>query len=100
MNTGKTRFKKGNTFGGRKPMPKEAKKALSEATPEAIKTLISLLKDKDHSIRLKASIELINREYGKPKESHSITGDPDNPISIICQGIDLKKLPRENLPKK
>lgn len=84
----KNLFQKGNKLGGRKAMPEEYKQALSEATPKAIATLVKLMDDKDSSVRLRASIEIINRELGKPKENVEVTGKDGG--SIIINYPDAK----------
>ena len=90
MNTGRTRFKKGNKGGGRKPIPDELKQQLSEAVPDAIKRLKELAKSKDEAIALKASIYLINREFGKPRETHAVLGAEGLPLSIKVEVIEKK----------
>lgn len=62
------RFKQGNKAGGRKKMSVEEKtfiEQLKESAPEALSTLLEILKDKNAktSDRLKASIFIIESAY-------------------------------------
>lgn len=56
--------KSGNP-GGRPKMPPELKKAFQDVTPEALDTLVLIMRTGEESNRLKAAGEIIDRGYGK-----------------------------------
>ena len=68
----------GNPSGRPKENP-EAKEILKAATVEAAKKLVGLLESKNEKIVLTASIEILNRTQGKPRESvdMNLTGGLD-----------------------
>ena len=47
---------------------KEAMRLAREATPEAMRTLIELLKDEDPKVRAVAANAILDRSMGKPKD--------------------------------
>lgn len=69
-------FQKGNPGGGRKKIPANIKKAFEEATPEAVQTLIDLMRNSsDDNVRLKAAKEICDRHLGKPVQPIGNDGD-------------------------
>jgi hypothetical protein len=63
----KYQWKKGDTPnpGGRRPIPEEVKRALIEATPEATRVLLDLLRSDNEKIRIQAVQVIYDRAYGK-----------------------------------
>jgi hypothetical protein len=67
----KGRFAKGNTTGGRKPLPDEFKAVCRENALPALLTMVEIYQDKeqDANKRIAAGKLIIEYAYGKPKES-------------------------------
>lgn len=55
--------------GGRPKIDEEVKAILKAATPNAARTLVELLDDKDAKIRLRASELVLDRVYGKATQA-------------------------------
>jgi hypothetical protein len=63
-------FGKGNPGGGRPKMPDDLKEAFKAAAPEALATLLNVMRNGDKgSDRVKASEAILDRGYGKPVQS-------------------------------
>jgi hypothetical protein len=77
----KGRFAKGNTTGGRKPLPDEFKAVCRENALPALLTMVEIYQDKeqDANKRIAAGKVIIEYAYGKPKESvdlmHELVGE-------------------------
>ena len=97
MNTGKTRFKKGKS-GNPNGRPKKGQEQLNleklcrEKTPEALGTILSIMQDGENERnKLSAAQYIIDRGWGKAKETVSLT-DPDGGAAKIIHEIILRPL--------
>lgn len=63
-------FQKGQSGnpGGRPKMPKELSTKLKEMAPAAFNRVCELMKSTDERVALAASKEIMDREWGRPKE--------------------------------
>lgn len=61
------RFTKGNNCGGRKKLPSDFAEAVKSVSAEALEVLVSIMRDKKApaASRVKASVTIIERAYGK-----------------------------------
>lgn len=81
----------GRKTGGRvKGVPNKATrdiKALAQKhTPEALKTLVSIMKASDSdAARVAASKELLDRAYGKPAQA--VTGEGGGPVALAISWL-------------
>jgi len=68
------RFVKGNKSGGRPTLPKEMVEMCRAATPDAINTLMSIMRNtkSNKRERIMASTALLDRAYGKPQAMPSV----------------------------
>ena len=88
----KGRFTKGNTGGGRKPMPKAMKEMAQEYAPRAMQFAFEVMENENEktAYRLEAAKLIIERAYGKPTQEVNaalnysggdfvleLVGDPD-----------------------
>src|SRR6476646_474893 len=66
-----TRFGKGWKGGGRKPIPEDVKEMARALTPDAIKALGEIVKDKNTppAARVSAATAILDRAYGKPAQT-------------------------------
>ena len=71
--------------GGRDKLPAEVRARLLYVTPEAVQTIIEIMRDKRVSakVRLTAAQEILNRVYGRPVQAHDLSGGGDQIIKII-----------------
>ena len=76
------KFLPGNKSGGRKPIPDDVKKMLSDAAPDAVNLLIEVMKDagKEDKLRVQCAETIIERVYGK------------NPQPIITDGEGILRV--------
>lgn len=78
------RFRKGTKVPGqgRKAIPNDVKKMFTEAVPEAVNLLISVMKDegKEDKLRVQCAETIIERVYGK------------NPQPIITDGESILRV--------
>lgn len=65
-----------------------------EERENCIKTLVSQAKDGN----LDATRLLLAYTYGKPKETHQVTGGAQGPVKLLVKYVK-KPLPRENEPR-
>src|SRR5918993_4944148 len=63
------KFRPGNKFGGRKPIPEDVKEIARAATPRAIQRQIELMESKDENVALKATNAVLDRAFGKPAQT-------------------------------
>jgi hypothetical protein len=85
------RFQAGERRVGRKPgVPNIATRAIKELAgqygPEAVSTLVQLMRTGDGDLRLRAAKELLDRAYGRPPQA--IIGDREQPLEHKHTGID------------
>lgn len=91
------RFVKGKTGnpGGRPKIPKCVVEAAKAHTVDAIKALAEIATSgSDDSARVKAAEALLNRAWGKPVETHALTGANGEPL---LPKQDLSKLSENEL---
>ena len=87
-------FEKGNNYSKGKGRPKideEVKETLRCASKKAAQALVKLLDSKNPKIKLQAAIEILNRNFGKPKETHELLGNKEQPLEIIVTSIPSLK---------
>ena len=87
----KGRFTKGNKAGGRKPLPKELTEDIRANAPEAIATIVSLMKNKRVSagVRLACAEYLLDRGYGKPATSQFIVEVDPNDDPLLTEVLKM-----------
>ena len=74
----KGRFVKGNTSnGGRKPMPEDFRRCVLENAPDALKTVLEVMRSPSASNRdrLEAAKIVMERAYGKPEGAVKLSTD-------------------------
>lgn len=71
------RFIKGNPGGGRPRMPEELKADFRACAPEALDTILAILRDGDapHRDRLRAAEIILDRGYGKPVQAVDLSAE-------------------------
>lgn len=84
------RFVKGESGNpsGRKKADERVQKALKAATYDAAQTLVALLNSNDDRVRYQAATAILDRVYGKPKQSVDV--EQSEPINITL-GDGIKK---------
>lgn len=86
--------------GGRAKMTLKDGRSLTdlarEHTVEAVKTLASIMMDRDapHAARAAASTTLLDRGWGRPAQAITLSGDPENPLAVT---VDMSGLTDEQL---
>lgn len=94
------RFLKGNKGGGRPVLPKEMVEMCRAATPDAIKTLCSIMRNTKSAKRerIMASTALLDRAYGKPQAMPALEdgGELTTPQVVVTLTPDeYKKMKAE-----
>ena len=79
--------KSGNP-GGRPKEDAEVKKLARGYGKKAIEKLAALLDSEDPRIQVSAAQAILDRGFGKPAQSMTVSGDEDNPL-VIAGGIKL-----------
>ena len=90
----KGRFVKGNTDGGRKPMPKAMKEIAQEYAPRALQFAYEVMENEKEktAYRLEAAKLIIERAYGKPTQEVN--------ASMDCMGGDFTLVISEDKDKQ
>jgi hypothetical protein len=65
-----------------------------EHTPEAIQALADALADESVTARISAATALLDRGWGRPAQSVTVSGDAENPLAL---SVDVEKLNPEQL---
>ena len=101
--------KSGNP-GGKSAKYFEAQQICRDASPEAARVMIELLKSEDDRVRLMAAREITERAWGRPrdfnpsveKDDSQLTFDPRaysaEDLSILEQGLRLMLAGRSSVP--
>lgn len=78
-------FQKGQSGnpGGRSKAEAEIKRIAQEYGPAALTKLVELLEGEDKRLALAAANSLLDRGFGKPAQSMTLAGDPENPLETI-----------------
>lgn len=67
-------------------------------TKEALMALVEIFQDKTAgAARVTAAIAVLDRGYGKPAQSHELTGPNQGPVMMKLDQAVLAKLPEETL---
>jgi uncharacterized protein with von Willebrand factor type A (vWA) domain len=85
------RFRPGQSGnpGGRPKVVGELQELARRHSPEVIKELARLaLKAKSETARIAAGRELLDRGYGRARQSMEITSQPDDPIQALLDDLD------------
>ena len=79
------RFVAGNRNGGRRRLPEELKAAFREAAPEALETLVTIMRDDTarHADRIRCAEIILDRGYGKPAQAIEIDTGEDAGLGVI-----------------
>ena len=79
------RFVKGNTGGGRKPLPEDLKDAFQLSGREALETLLAVMRDKKarNADRIRAAEIILDRGYGKPKQALDFQGSDAAEVGVV-----------------
>jgi hypothetical protein len=94
----KGRYVKGSSYcgnpAGRKPMPNELKEIFKGATVEAAKFLVHTIGNLNEKTenRIRASEIVLDRVYGKPKQSVEGTIETNVSNTIDLSGLSIEKL--------
>jgi len=82
---------RGHKTGGRqKGTPNKATRDIREAamqyTPDALKTLHQVMQSSESdAARVAAAAHILDRAYGKPKQSTELTGADGGPIAVLTE---------------
>lgn len=79
-----TKGKSGNPGGLSKAQAK-ARKMLGDKSPEAVRVLISGLKDKDRRVRVACATEILDRGLPRPVQGLEHSGPGGGPIETTAQ---------------
>ena len=91
------RFEKGNKHAWKKgqsgnpsgeQVTGEILEIFKAACPAAARRMVELIKSKDQGIALRATEYVINRVYGKPRESVEVKGDIPSFVALLPAKID------------
>lgn len=88
------RFAKGNKAGGRKALPEDLKAAFRAASPEALATLIDVMRHgKQDGSRVRAAEIILDRGYGKPVQAVDLTSEDNQTVGVVLlpQVADLTR---------
>lgn len=90
----KGRFAPGSRGGGRKGMHPEVRRLLTEACPEAVQTVIGIMRDKEAPprVRVECAQTIIERVYGKAVQPMELSGPEGDPIKIATEQDAAKAL--------
>jgi hypothetical protein len=87
------KFSKGKSGnpGGRPKVLGELQELARQFAPKVIAELARLaLKGKSETARIAASRELLDRGFGKARQSMEVTAPPDDPIRMLLDDIDAR----------
>lgn len=79
-----TKGKSGNPRG-RPKVDFEVRDAARLHGEEAIKKLVELMRGDDDRVAQAAANSLLDRGYGKPAQAVQVSGDSDNPLSVVTR---------------
>lgn len=93
------RFLPGNSGGGRKALPEDVREKLQGAGPEAVDTLLAVMRDKKARAadRIRAAEIVLNHGFGKPRQAielESTTNDGCGVVLLPMRMEDAEDAPR------
>ena len=85
-------WKKGQSGnpGGRPRLDAELRDAAREYTQEALNVLVNGLKSKSAAVKIKCAQELLDRGWGKPRQSVEISDPDGNPVATRIEVVYIK----------
>lgn len=79
------RFLPGNSGGGRKPLPEDLRERFQTAGPEALDTLLAVMRNKKARAadRIHAAEIILDRGWGKPRQAVEIDSSSGRECGVV-----------------
>ena len=93
------RFLPGNSGGGRKALPEDIREKLQGAGPEAVDTLLAVMRDKKARAadRIRAAEIVLNHGFGKPRQAIELENSINEGCGVVL--LPMRIDDTENAPQ-